>query len=246
MNGGVMDASVRRTPAGYTDPGTDEVVSKARPGRRSIWVDDEQVHDNYLSNRDRSLDDQRAELERIQREALEHSLALGNHYKSFVSTALAERLASVRIDGETAQIALRDGGRIMDEGPRMRVGSGSDSEIGAAIELMRAKGWKALAIGGDDQFVWRSTIAALQDGRIPADKIAAGNPDQAHIVEDAKKRFAAAQRRTASVAPDDAAAMVKRLVRPVELPSIRAWKGSQAAAVATPAPDAPVRRRMSV
>jgi hypothetical protein len=190
--------------------------------------------ENEISNLDPTALDQVAERERMRQEAIEHARQLGEHYNSFVSMALAEKLVGVKVlDGQRVEVSLRDGGKLTDEGPRIRLGVGTDSEIGAMLDLARAKKWDSLSIRGNDQFVWRATIAALQDGRVPADKIRAGKPEQEHVVADAKRRFAEGQKLKQK---DEAVAKLDEVIKPRELPSMRKWRDGGTTPASKPAP----------
>jgi hypothetical protein len=219
MSGGVRKAAVFRPSAVAMATKLGDEDADKQHWRTMLTEDDE----NDISNLDVTAFDLAAERDRMRREAIEHSRTLGTHYNAFVSTALAEKLASVKIhDDQRVEVALRDGGKLMDEGPRIKVGTGSDSEIGAVLDLARAKRWQALAIRGNDQFVWRATIAALQDGRLPPDKIQAGRPEQEHVVADAKRRFAEGMK-LQQTQTEEGLAKLNELIKHRELPSMKSW-----------------------
>lgn len=94
---------------------------------------------------------------------------LEEHYQAEIAAALARRLAYVKTGKDKVTIGLQDEngidiGKLFDFGDRIEVGTGTEAQIEAALDLARAKGWTTLKFNGDAEFKKRAGQMAADAG----------------------------------------------------------------------------------
>lgn len=94
---------------------------------------------------------------------------LEEHYQAEIAAALARRLAYVKTGKDKVTIGLQDEngidiGKLFDFGDRIEVGTGTEAQIEAALDLARAKGWTTMKFSGDAEFKKRAGQMAADAG----------------------------------------------------------------------------------
>ncbi|MAB50245.1 MobQ family relaxase [Marinobacter sp.] len=100
--------------------------------------------------------------------------SIADHYKArlFLETWNAEvgpgLLKQLKwVDKDRRALTLRSGEQIVDEGSRVNVSRGTVDGISAGIEVIKAKGWQQVRLGGSDDFQLRAALALKYEGITP-------------------------------------------------------------------------------
>ena len=104
---------------------------------------------------------------------------LEESYQQQISDMLAAELAYVRKSGRSLEIKFKDGGKVYDDGDRVRA-YGDDNEASArrVVQLCKAKGWGAVKFQGNDAFLRAAMREALAAGL----KVAPADDHQAELL----------------------------------------------------------------
>lgn len=105
---------------------------------------------------------------------------LEESYQQQISDMLAAELAYVRKSGRSLEINFKGGGKVYDDGDRVRA-YGGDDEASArrVVQLCKAKGWGAVKFQGNDAFLRAAMREALAAGL----KVVPADDHQAEILE---------------------------------------------------------------
>lgn len=106
---------------------------------------------------------------------------LEESYRQQISDMLAAELAYVSKSGRGLEIKFKGGGKVYDDGDRVRA-YGDDDEASArrVVQLCKAKGWGAVRFQGNDGFLRAAMREALAAGL----KVVPADDHQAELLED--------------------------------------------------------------
>lgn len=106
---------------------------------------------------------------------------LEESYQQQLSDMLAAELAYVRKSRQSLEISFKDGGKVFDDGDRVRA-YGDDDEASArrVVQLCKAKGWGAVKFQGNDGFL----RAAMREAVAAGLKVVPADDHQAALLEE--------------------------------------------------------------